>query len=171
MLDSLDGEVDFWGAVWMGCQLAEGIVGAVLGTPAREVSGALLDALDGSARPILEAWLAGQPATLAGLQVVQQAFRAAHARGRPEIEAALGPEGAAFLASGGPESSLEQIRGLKVRAEAPPVSRVEYVDLLRWLVGARTLALWDRQGPKPSPPRMDVALLHHYLKLKIPGGV
>src|SRR5262249_35210741 len=84
MLDSLDGEGEFWGAVWMGCQLAEGVLGAILGAPAREVSGVLLDAVDGAARQILEAWLGGQPVTLAGLQVIQRAFREAHARRRAE---------------------------------------------------------------------------------------
>jgi len=170
MLNSLDGQVDFWGAVWMGCQVAEGVLGELLSAPAREVSDALLDATAGSGPPrqVLEDWLAGQPPTLAALQVVQRAFREAHANRRAEIEAVMGPEGAAFLAGGGPEASLEQIRGLRTRAESPSreMSRVEYVDLLKWMVGARTLELWDRQGPRPNPPRADVALMHHHLRLR-----
>lgn len=174
MLDSLDGEVDFWGAVWMGSQLAEGVLGNLLGAPARQVAGALLEALAGSGpqQQVLETWLAGQPLTLAALQVILKAFREAQALHRPEPAEVLSrffePEQAGLLSSGGPESCVEKIRSIKVLAEAPsrPLSRVDYLELLKWLVGARSLSLWDRQGPRPSPPRADVAILHHYLRLR-----
>jgi hypothetical protein len=123
-------------------------------------------------RQVLEAWLAGQPLTLAALRVILRAFREAQAMHRPEPAEALtrsfGPDQAGLLSSGGPESCLEKIRGIKVLAEAPsrPLSRVDYVELLKWLVGARSLSLWDRQGPRPHPPRADVAILHHSLRLK-----
>jgi hypothetical protein len=174
MLDSLDGALDFWGAVWMGSQLAEGVLGNLLGAPAREVSGPLLEVLagPGPSRQVLEAWLAGQPLTLVALQVILRAFREAQALHRPEPAEALvrffGPDQAGLLSSGGPEACLEKIRSIKLLAEVPsrPLSRVDYVELLKWLVGARSLSLWDRQGPRPSPPRAEVAILHHYLRLK-----
>jgi hypothetical protein len=174
MLDSLDGAVDFWGAVWMGSQLAEGVLGSLLGAPARAVAGPLLEVLAGSApqRQVLEAWLAGQPLTLAALQVILRAFREAQALHRPEPAEALarlyGPDPVALIAGGGPESCLERIRGLKALAETQSrlMTRVDYLELLKWLVGARSLSLWDRQGPRPSPPRADVAILHHHLRLR-----
>jgi hypothetical protein len=173
MLDSLDGQLDFWGVVWMGSQLAEAVLGHLLGAPAREAAGPLLETLGGAGpqRQVLEAWLSGQPLTLAALQVILQAFREAQAQHRAEPVAALsrffGPEEAGLFCGAGPESCLEKIRGLKVLAEAQsrPLSRLDYVELLKWLVGARSLSLWDRQGPRPSPPRADVAILHHSLRL------
>jgi hypothetical protein len=181
MLDSLDGALDFWGAVWMGSQLAEGVLGNLLGAPAHEVAGSLLEVLAGAGpqRQVLEAWLGGQPLTLAALQVMLRAFREAQVLRRTEPAEALtrffGPDQAGLLSSGGPESCLEKIRSIKVLAETQsrPMTRVDYVELLKWLVGARSLALWDRQGPRPSPPRADVAILHHYLRLrrlKAPGA-
>jgi hypothetical protein len=174
MMDSLDGEVDFWGAVWMGSQLAEGVLGSLLGAPARQAADSLLEALSASGPPrqVLETWLAGQPLTLAALQVILRAFREAQALRRTVPSEVLarffGPEQAGLLSSGGPESCLEKIRSIKVLAEAPsrPLSRVDYLELLKWLVGARSLSLWDRQGPRPSPPRADAAILHHYLRLR-----
>lgn len=174
MLDSLDGEVDFWGAVWMGSQLAEGVLGNLLGAPARQAAGSLLRALEGldPQRQILETWLAGQPLTLTALQVILRAFREAQSQRQPEPAEVLsrffGPEQTGLLSSGGPETCVEKIRSIKLLAEAQsrPLSRMDYLELLKWLVGARSLVLWDRQGPRPSPPRSDVAILHHYLRLK-----
>lgn len=174
MLDTLDGESDFWGAIWMGSQLAEGVLGNLLEPPARRVAGVLLEVLS-DARPmrdVLEAWLLGQPLTLASLQVLLRAFRNALALHRPEPAEALarffGAEHATLIASGGPESCLEKIRGLKGLAEAParPLTQVDYLELMKWLVGARRLSLWDRQGPKPNPPGAGIAILHHHLRLR-----
>ncbi len=174
LLDTLDGESDFWGAVWMGSQLAEGVLGKLLEPPARQAAGPLMEALADSEpmRQVLEAWLGGQPLTLAALQVILQAFRKARALNREEPERALSrffePDHVRLIASGGPEACLEKLRELKRLAEASsrPVTRVDYVDLVKWLVGARSLSLWDRQGPRPYPPRADVAILHHHLRLK-----
>jgi hypothetical protein len=171
LLDSLDDEHDFWGAVWMGSQLAEGVLAALLREPALEVAGLLIEALDGLSpmRQVLEGWLAGQPLTLATLQVILRAFRKAeelHQTRPGEVLAwHFGPNHAGLLGSGGPESCLEQIRGLKALAEAQsrPLTRVDYLELTKRLVGARSMSLWNRKGPQPTPPRADAAILHHHL--------
>ncbi len=34
------------------------------------------------------------------------------------------------------------------------------------LVGTLRLSTWDEKGPIPDPPRFDLAILHHHLRLK-----
>lgn len=174
LLDSLDGEIDFWGAAWMGCNLAKTLLIFLLKKPFQRIAGALSQALAGSAEPlrqVMSASLASQPLTFSALKVVLEAFRSAQQQNLPEVGPVLAeffkPDYTELIISGGAESCLEKLRRFKflTEAEPPPMTRVDYLEVIKLLVGARSLSGWKRDGPKPNPPRFDVAILHHHLQL------